>query len=90
MQVCEFQIVCCPYCIRCYLCGYEFNVGDTFRAIPVNDDFTDDEGKEHGMINFLVCAVCDTGKNEELTQQWKKRHEEFYSVKFWALRGEDD
>jgi len=75
-----------PGRFRCYLCGYEFEVDDSFRAIYVKEDFINDKGEVRGMINFLVCAFCDTGDNEHLVQEWKKRHEEFYSVKFWALR----
>jgi len=75
---------------RCYLCGHELEVGERFRVLSMNEYFFDEKGKECGMINCLVCGHCDTGDDKQIIQQWKERHEEYYSVKFWALRNEDE
>jgi len=74
---------------RCYFCGIKFNEGDQLRFLFGKRDFTLPDGTEHGTPNFIMCKECDTEDNEEMQDKWLDVNEEFYSVKFWALRSED-
>ena len=53
---------------RCYLCGYKFKVGDTWRWVA---------GK--WTINFLVCQPCD---GEDVQERFKA-HNEYGEQAFW-------
>lgn len=65
---------------RCYLCGYRFQLGDYWRCQYTND-MSDAGG------NPKVCKECD-GSREDVRAKWEERCAEFYSDKFWALRGD--
>lgn len=60
---------------RCYLCGYKFKVGDTWRWIYMGDI---------NCVNVITCKDCDT---PDVKEKWKSICTEFYtSPRFWALR----
>lgn len=50
---------------HCYLCGHQFQVGDTWRWVYSN-------GTNGAGGNPFVCDKCD-GSNEEVIAKWAER-----------------
>ena len=59
---------------RCYLCGYKFQVGDTWRWVYAN-------GHSPAYGNFMVCDKCD---GLDVLDKWNKANEEARQ-KFWWI-----
>ena len=55
---------------RCYLCGYKFKVGDTWRWVC-----------SKVFHNFLVCEKCD---GPDINEKWAKHIEEL-KTKYWFV-----
>jgi hypothetical protein len=60
---------------RCYLCGYKFVLGDTWR-------FVFDNGGS-GSGNFLVCEICDC---DDIRDRWKLHCEAGRRKYWWMFR----
>jgi hypothetical protein len=69
---------------RCGLCGHRFKVGDGVRWQYGSGRTFERDGKTFGVQNFKVCDGCD-GPN--VLDRWVRLNEEFYSPRFWQLRG---
>lgn len=60
----------------CYMCGYNFKVGDNYRRVYSNDT------PAHG--NPMVCQACD-GEDAEVVARWTEKHAQFKEMakSFW-------
>ena len=69
---------------RCYMCGYEFKVGDYWRWVYADrSNFVKPfSTKMFGVCNLMTCESCD---GPDILERWVKKHEEFYSLINWAL-----
>lgn len=72
--------------LRCSLCGHTMAVGEIWRWVYCLGASHDIGGKIRGVSNASVCASCD---GPDVIDRWVALHKEFYSDKFWALRGHD-
>jgi len=57
---------------RCYLCGYQFKVGDQWRFVFATHT---------GFINFKVCKDCD---GDDVLIRWIAANEELKTRFWWA------
>jgi len=60
---------------RCYLCGYKFKPGDTWRWVYGN-------GQSPAYGNFIVCESCD---GEDVLERWAAANKELLQRFWWAL-----
>lgn len=60
---------------RCYLCGYKFKKGNTWRWVYSN---------RAGISNLIVCRTCDCD-TEDVLNKWEQMHKELKEAKekFW-------
>jgi hypothetical protein len=58
---------------RCYLCGHKFEEGDYWRWVFAGDK---------GLINFLVCRVCD---GENVIEEWIVRNKRL-EIEYWWIK----
>ena len=58
--------------LRCYLCGYKFKLGDTWRWVYMGG---------HAVINFMTCQKCD---GDDVKERWLAMNKEF-KERFWVF-----
>lgn len=70
--------------LRCYLCGYKFRLGDTFRWVyTAGRTYLDpDTRRQCGVINFLVCQHCDC---PDVLEKWVEINR-IIATRYWWLR----
>lgn len=59
---------------RCYLCGYKFKLGDTYRWVYANH-IKDSRG------NFVTCELCD---GPDVLERWLVACKELMTRFWWA------
>jgi hypothetical protein len=68
---------------RCFLCGYRFKIGDTWRWVCGNSRTFADDNKTFGVCNFITCVICD---GDDVLDRWIKANEEAHQRFWWLLR----
>ena len=77
------------FATTCYLCSYDFKIGDPYRWVASNTKNSHfihpKNGKTYGVGNFIICEACDWGSKEDKVQRFVDMYIELYTKFWWAV-----